>query len=66
MTSACRRNDPRCRRKFYNQAVNINNVRKEQFPDALLAGAAGIVPRPLFEATAQEKADIVIGDRLKI
>ena len=53
------------RREFYNDAVNINNVRMEQVPDRLLAGAAGLKSRPLFEATAEERADVDVGARLK-
>jgi len=40
------------RREYYNAAVNINNVRMEQFPEVLLATTAGLVRRPLFETTA--------------
>lgn len=46
------------RREFYNDAVNINNVRREQFPDRLLIGLAGLVPRALFEASALERGDV--------
>ena len=53
------------RREFYNDAVNINNVRMEQVPDRLLASAAGLQRRPLFEATAEERADVDVGARLK-
>ncbi|HQR52694.1 MAG TPA: LemA family protein [Burkholderiales bacterium] len=53
------------RREYYNAAVNINNVRMEQFPDMLLAALAGLQRRPLFEATEQEKADVDVGARLR-
>lgn len=53
------------RREFYNDAVNINNVRMEQFPHRLLVGFAGLKERPLFEASAEERADVNVGDRLK-
>lgn len=53
------------RREFYNDAVNINNTRMEQVPDRLLAGAAGLKPRPLFQASAEERADVDVGSRLK-
>lgn len=53
------------RREFYNAAVNINNVRMEQFPDSMLASFAGLVRRPLFEAEAADRADVDIGARLK-
>jgi LemA protein len=54
------------RREFYNEAVNINNVRMEQLPGSLLAGAAGLRRRALFEASAVERADVVIGQALKL
>jgi LemA protein len=53
------------RREFYNDAVNINNVRMEQFPDSLLASAAGLQRRPLFEASAEDRADVDVSARLK-
>ena len=52
------------RREFYNDAVNINNVRLEQFPGSLMAASAGLQRRPLFEATAEERADVNVGARL--
>ena len=54
------------RREFYNEAVNINNVRLEQMPGALLAPVAGLRRRDLFQAAAEERADVVIGDALKM
>jgi LemA protein len=53
------------RREFYNDSVNINNVRMEQFPDSLLAPMAGLQRRPLFQATAEERADVDVEARLK-
>jgi len=52
------------RREFYNAAVNINNVRMEQFPDMLLTSLAQLVRRPLFETTDAERADVDIAARL--
>lgn len=49
------------RREFYNAAVNVNNTRMEQLPDLLLAGAAGLTRRALFEARAEERADVAVG-----
>jgi LemA protein len=46
------------RREYYNAAVNLNNVRMEQFPEALLVTSAGIVRRPLFAAAGEERADV--------
>jgi LemA protein len=53
------------RREFYNAAVNLNNVRKEQFPDMLLAPMAGLTRGSLFAATAEQKADLDVGARLR-
>jgi LemA protein len=52
------------RREFYNDAVNINNVRMEQMPDRLMTAFAGLQRRPLFEATPEERADVDVGARL--
>ena len=49
------------RREYYNDAVNINNVRIEQLPDRWLATMAGLSRRPLFEASEEERADVRVG-----
>ncbi|HEX8986915.1 MAG TPA: LemA family protein [Rhodocyclaceae bacterium] len=46
------------RRELYNDSVNINNVRVEQFPDALIARAFGFDQKPLLEFSSSEKADV--------
>lgn len=46
------------RREFYNDSVNINNVRIEQFPDALIANLFDFPPRHLLEFSADEKTDV--------
>lgn len=46
------------RRELYNDAVNINNVRIEQFPDALLARMFNFTARPLLEFALEEKSDV--------
>jgi LemA protein len=53
------------RREFYNDAVNINNVRMEQMPDRLLVGVAGLERRPLFQAAAEDRADVDVESRFK-
>jgi LemA protein len=53
------------RREFYNDAVNINNVRREQFPDRFLVGIAGLQPRALFEAAPVDRADMDVSARLR-
>jgi LemA protein len=49
------------RREYYNAAVNLNNVRMEQFPDVLLIQRAGLVSRPLFAAEENERIDVNVG-----
>lgn len=46
------------RRELYNESVNINNVRVEQFPDLLVARLFGFNTKPLLEFAAAEKADV--------
>ena len=46
------------RRELYNEAVNINNVRIEQFPDLLIARPLGYSEQPLLQFSIAEKADV--------
>jgi LemA protein len=46
------------RREFFNESVNVNNVRVEQFPDNIVAGMFGFAPAQLLEFQAEEKADV--------
>lgn len=46
------------RRELYNEAVNINNVRVEQFPDALVARLFRFDEKALLEFSSSEKADV--------
>jgi len=46
------------RREFYNESVNINNVRIEQFPDSIIAGMLKFKSAQLLEFSAEEKADV--------
>ena len=46
------------RRELYNDAVNINNVRVEQFPDAIVARLFRFEIKPLLEFSSVEKADV--------
>lgn len=48
------------RRELYNEAVNINNVRIEQFPDAVIARQFNFPARPLLEFSTAETADVDI------
>lgn len=46
------------RRELYNDSVNINNVRIEQFPDALIARLFSFESKALLEFSTAEKADV--------
>lgn len=48
------------RRELYNAAVNINNVRIEQFPDVLIARMFSFKPAELLQFSEAEKADVDI------
>lgn len=48
------------RREAYNAAANINNTRLQQFPDMLLAGAAGLHPRDYFQVEDADRQDVVV------
>jgi LemA protein len=48
------------RREFYNEAVNINNVRIEQFPDVIIANKFSFKPFELLEFSEEEKRDVDI------
>ncbi|HEY9100613.1 LemA family protein [Chitinimonas sp.] len=46
------------RREFYNEAVNINNVRIEQFPDVLLAKVFTFPSAQPLQFASEEKRDV--------
>jgi|TARA_R110001592_G_scaffold178523_2_gene419590 LemA protein len=46
------------RREFYNESVNLNNVRVEQFPDLIVARWFRFGPRDLLEFSEEELADV--------
>jgi LemA protein len=48
------------RREFYNESVNNNNVRIEQFPDVLVAKWFNFGPAELLEFEDEQKADVDI------
>src|SRR5688572_32650033 len=48
------------RREFYNESVNINNVRIEQFPDTIVAGTFAFKPAQLLVFESAEKTDVDI------
>ena len=46
------------RREFYNESVNTNNVRIEQFPDVIIARNLGFAAKQLLEFSEEEKKDV--------
>ena len=50
------------RREFYNEAVNNNNVRIEQFPDVIIARLFRFVSAELLEFSEEETADVNMKD----
>ncbi|MBL8490674.1 MAG: LemA family protein [Rhodocyclaceae bacterium] len=48
------------RRELYNESVNINNVRVEQFPAAIVARLFGFGTKELLEFSTAETADVDI------
>lgn len=53
------------RRELYNEAVNLNNVRVEQFPDVLLARLFHFEVKPLLDFATSEKGDVDLGHLFK-
>ena len=49
------------RREFYNEAVNNNNVRIEQFPDVIIARMLNFKSAELLQFSEEEKADVDFG-----
>ncbi len=49
------------RREYYNEAVRINNVRIEQFPDVIIANWFKFKSRDLLEFSGADKQDVNIG-----
>jgi LemA protein len=49
------------RREFYNETVNTNNVRLEEFPDVMVARLFGFKPAALLEFSADDKSDVNVG-----
>ncbi|MEN8260580.1 MAG: LemA family protein, partial [Pseudomonadota bacterium] len=46
------------RREFYNDSVNNNNIRIEQFPDVIIARLSNFRDFELLEFSEEEKSDI--------
>ena len=48
------------RREFYNDSVNLNNVRIEQFPNVIVTRLFNFKPYRLLQFTEEEKRDVDI------
>jgi LemA protein len=48
------------RREFYNESVNTNNIRIEQFPDVIIARMFNFREKDLLEFSEEEKKDVDI------
>jgi LemA protein len=46
------------RREFYNESVNVNNVRIEQFPDSIVAAMLAFKPFELLRFSGEETRDV--------
>jgi LemA protein len=46
------------RREFYNESVNVNNIRIEQVPDVFVARLFSFGSRELLEFSEQERTDV--------
>lgn len=53
------------RREFYNESVNINNTRIEQFPDIIVARLLNFTARDLLEFEQQEIQDVNLSSLFK-
>ncbi len=49
------------RREFYNDQVNLNNIRIKVFPDALIASSFSFGAAQLLEFSTDEKRDVNVG-----
>lgn len=53
------------RRELYNDSVNANNVRIEQFPDVIIAKKFGFIAAELLQFSDAEKTDIDVASLFK-
>lgn len=53
------------RREFYNESVNTNNIRIEQFPDVIIARMFNFLKRELLEFSEEEKKDVDLKELFK-
>ncbi|MFH1353027.1 MAG: LemA family protein, partial [bacterium] len=48
------------RREFYNDSVNVYNIKIHQLPDALIASFLGYRDEEMFRISARERRDVKI------
>lgn len=53
------------RREFYNDSVNLNNIRIQQFPDMIVAKFCDFRPFELLTFKKEELGDILVKDAFK-
>jgi LemA protein len=53
------------RRELYNEQVQLNNTRIDQFPDVLVARRYGFTAKALLEFAEAEKSDVDVGGLFK-
>jgi LemA protein len=46
------------RREFYNDSVNVNNIRIQEFPDSIVAGGFGFKEAAMLRFDEQETSDV--------
>jgi len=46
------------RREYFNDSVNLYNIRIEQFPDVMMARMGGFTPKELFKVPESDKEDV--------
>ena len=51
------------RREFYNDSVNVNNVRIQQFPDLIVAGVFNFERKEMLRFAAAELTDVDVNAR---
>jgi len=49
------------RRELYNEAVNLNNIRIQTFPDLIVARLFDFKTQALLEFTEEQKRDVDLG-----
>jgi LemA protein len=53
------------RREFYNESVNTNNIRIEQFPDVIIARMFKFIKRELLQFSQEELKDVNLQELFK-